>query len=172
MRLVDYHAVAVAVAHEFARIATNQERCHRMIKQEVHFIKIVLHNVVCHSQRKSSIRAGFYRNEFVRITSSAVEEQTDVDDLGTVALSLNDMLCETVLVFNRVRAPYDNVIGVIDVARIGIVVTIRVTQVIVRRKQRAVVEAVCLHGERCAVQTAKARVQHTGKTHRGRIACS
>lgn len=74
------------------------------------------------------------------------------------------------LVLDRVGAPHNHVIGRIDIARIGVVVAIGVAQVIVGGEQRAVVQAICLHRERGAIQTAKASMQHAGKAHGRRIA--
>ncbi len=168
--LVDDHVVAVGIAHELAGQGVHEERGHGVLDDEVGLVEVVLHDMVGHGQGEGGVGAGLHGHELVGIAGRGVEQKAHIDDLGAVALGLDHVLGEAVLVLHRVRAPHDHVIGAVDVARVGVVVTVGVAQIVVRGEQGAVVQAVGLHRERGAVKATEAGVQHAGQAHGGRVA--
>ncbi len=170
VRLINDQVVVIGIAHELTGHGVHEERGDGVLDEEVGLVQVVFDDVTGHGQGKRGVRTGLHGYELVGVTGGGVEEQADIDDLRAVALGLDHVLGEAMLVLDRVGAPHDHVIGRVDVTRVGVIVAVGVAQVIVGGEQRAIVQTVCLHREGRAIQTAKAGVQHTGKTHGRRIA--
>lgn len=170
MCLVDDQVVVIGIAHELAGHGVHEERGDGVLDEELGLVQAVLDDMTSHGKGKRGVGTGLHGHEFVGVTGCGIEQRADIDDLRAVALGLDHVLGEAVLVLDRIGTPHDHVIGRVDVARIGAVVAVGVAQLIVGGEQRAVVQTVRLHREGRAIQAAEAGVQHAGKAHGRRIA--
>ena len=97
-----------------------------------------------HRHGKRGVGTGLDGDELVREAGRAIEQQADVDDFGAVGLGFDEVLCDTLLVLDGIGAPHDDVIGCVEVLRVGRHVLVEVAEIEERGVERTVVQAVCL----------------------------
>ena len=141
---VPHHVVAVFVTQVHIVVVADEERRDRVLEQELLVVLLALDDEVCHRHGKRRVGAGLDGDELVGKSCRAVEDQTDVDDLRAAAARLDQVLGDALLVFDGVGAPHDDVVGRIEVCRIGRHVLVEIAHVEERRVERAVVKTIAL----------------------------
>ena len=165
---IPHQVVSFRIAKELARIVAHEERRHRVGQKEVLVVALVLNDEVRHGKGKGWVGAWLHRDKLVGKARRAVEQKPDIDDLRAVRTRLHQVLCNALLIFDRIGAPHDDVIRRIEVCRIGRHVLVEIAHVEERRVERPVVEAVPLNGVGRTPKPHEPRAQHSSESLRGR----